>query len=161
MTGDVQTDVFTAAREKFNELFDSTDDPQELQEGICEILNTTIPTHAWVGIYMVEGSDLVLTAWRGPAATEHVRIPIGYGLCGWAAEHGESIVVDDVNKDDRYLQCFSQTKSEVVVPIMHNGEVLGEIDVDGDEIGAFGDDDRVLLEEVANRLGERISSQRI
>ena len=91
MTGKVQSEVFAEARGKFNELFNRTDNLQELHDGVCEILNTTIPTHNWVGIYLVEGNDLVLAAWRGPAPTEHVRIPIGYGLCGWAAEHGESI----------------------------------------------------------------------
>ena len=160
MTGQTQTEAFAKARQRFEDLFARTDDPTDLNEGVCEILITELPWHAWVGIYLVDGSDLVLDAWRGPAATEHTRIPIGYGLCGWAAEHGESIVVDDVSKDDRYLQCFSHTKSEVVVPIMHDGEVLGEIDVDGDEIGAFGDEDRALLEEVAGRLGERIVAAR-
>jgi L-methionine (R)-S-oxide reductase len=160
MTGQTQTQAFTRAREKFNDLFARTDNLDELYESVCAILNETIPTHNWVGIYLVEGPDLVLTAWRGPAATEHVRIPIGEGICGYAAAHAESIIVDDVNKDPRYLQCFTQTKSEIVVPIMHQGEVFGEIDVDGDELAAFGEDDRLLLEEVANRLGERIVSQR-
>jgi L-methionine (R)-S-oxide reductase len=160
MTGQTQTQAFTRAREKFNDLFARTDNLDELYESVCAILNESIPTHNWVGIYLVEGPDLVLTAWRGPAATEHVRIPIGEGICGYAAAHAESIIVDDVNKDPRYLQCFTQTKSEIVVPIMHQGEVFGEIDVDGDELAAFGEDDRLLLEEVANRLGERIVSQR-
>ncbi len=160
MASNTQTEAFARARKRFDDLFQKTDDPKQLNEDVCEILNTELPWHAWVGVYLVEGDELVLDAWRGPEATEHVRIPIGYGLCGYAAKHAESIVVDDVSKDDRYLQCFGHTKSEVVVPIMHGGEVLGEIDVDGDEIGAFGNDDRVLLEEVAGRLGERIAANR-
>jgi L-methionine (R)-S-oxide reductase len=160
VASNTQLEAFTKARQQFDELFNRTDDPSELNEGVCAILNTELPWHAWVGIYLVDGSDLVLDAWRGPEATEHTRIPIGYGLCGYAAAHAESIVVDDVSKDDRYLQCFGHTRSEVVVPIMHAGEVLGEIDVDGDEIGAFGEEDRVLLEEVAGRLGERIVASR-
>lgn len=160
MASSTQTEAFTRARKQFKELFSSTAEPARLNEGVCQILNTELPWHAWVGIYLVDGDDLVLDAWRGPEATEHTRIPIGYGLCGYAAKHAESIVVDDVSQDDRYLQCFGHTKSEVVVPIMHNGEVLGEIDVDGDEIGAFSESDRVLLEEVAGRLGERIAAHR-
>ncbi len=156
MAENPRAEAFSNARHRFENLFGSTGDPTELNEGVCDILNTELPWHSWVGIYLVEGDDLVLDAWRGPEATEHTRIPIGYGLCGYAAKHAESIVVDDVSKDDRYLQCFGYTKSEVVVPIMHDGEVLGEIDVDGTEIGAFDDDDRVLLEEVAGRLGERL-----
>jgi L-methionine (R)-S-oxide reductase len=160
MADNPRESAFSHARKRFETLFSTSDDPKELNEGVCDILNTELPWHAWVGIYLVEGDDLVLDAWRGPKATEHTRIPIGYGLCGYAAQHAESIVVDDVSKDDRYLQCFGHTKSEVVVPIMHDGEVLGEIDVDGDEIGAFNDEDRVLLEEVAGRLGERMVAHR-
>jgi L-methionine (R)-S-oxide reductase len=155
MTG-TETNVFQEAREKFDALVSRTDELQELYEGTCEILNSTIPTHNWVGIYLVEGSDLVLAAWRGPAPTEHVRIPIGYGLCGYAAEHAESIIVNDVSEDSRYLQCFSTTKSEIVVPIMYKDEVLGEIDVDGDDIDNYGSEDQELLEDMASRLGETI-----
>jgi L-methionine (R)-S-oxide reductase len=160
MTTQTKTARLSRANERFDELFAATNDPKALNEGVCQILNEETPWHAWVGIYLVEGDDLVLDAWRGPEATEHTRIPIGYGLCGYAAKHAESIVVDDVSKDDRYLQCFGHTKSEIVVPIMHDGVVLGEIDSDGDEIGAFGDDDRVLLEDVAARLGERLANAR-
>ena len=159
MTG-TETDIFRQARQKVNDLFAETDDLQRLYQGVCDILNTTVPTHNWVGIYLVDGSDLELAAWQGPAPTEHVRIPIGYGLCGYAAEHGESIIVNDVSQDPRYLQCFSHTKSEIVVPIMHAGEVLGEIDVDGDQLNNYSEQDQQLLEEIANRLGERIVSQR-
>jgi L-methionine (R)-S-oxide reductase len=160
MTGATEMRAFVRARERFDDLFGGTDDLDQIYEGVCAILNEEIPTHNWVGIYLVEGPDLVLAAWRGPAATEHVRIPIGQGICGYAAAHAESIIVDDVSKDDRYLQCFINTKSEIVVPIMHDGEVLGEIDVDGDRVGAFGEADRVLLEAVANQIGERMAAQR-
>ncbi len=151
------TDVYDLARERVDALFARTSDPHALCEGVCEILNTTIPTHSWVGIYLVEGSDLVLDAWRGPAATEHVRIPIGQGICGYAAAHKESIIVPDVAQDPRYLQCFLSTRSEIVVPIMHGDQVLGEIDVDGDEVNAFGAADQDLLEEIAARLGQALA----
>ena len=105
--------------------------------------------YSWVGIYLVEGDDLVLGPWRGPQATEHVRIPVGQGVCGAAAASGVTEVVDDVNADPRYLACFPSTRSEIVVPIAHQGRVVGEIDIDSDRPAAFGDDDRVLLERVA------------
>jgi L-methionine (R)-S-oxide reductase len=91
----------------------------------------------------------VLGPWRGPQATEHVRIPIGQGICGAAAATGRTEVVDDVHADDRYLACFPSTRSEIVVPIVYEGQVVGEIDVDSDAPAAFGDDDRELLERVA------------
>lgn len=112
------------------------------------------PGYSWVGIYWVEGADLVLGPWRGPQATEHTVIPIGRGICGAAAATGRTEVVDDVHADERYLACFASTRSEVVVPI-HNrdGVVIGEIDVDSDEPGAFSDHDIVALEDLARRLG--------
>ncbi len=64
--------------------------------------------------------------------------------------------MDDVNADPRYLACSVETRSEIVVPIMRDGEVLGEIDVDSDRVAAFGDADRRLLESVAELLAERL-----
>ena len=117
---------------------------QEAVEALQEIEH-----YSWVGIYLVEGDDLVLGPWRGPQATEHVRIPVGQGVCGAAAASGETEIVDDVNADPRYLACFPSTRSEIVVPISHGGRVVGEIDIDSDRPAAFGDEDRELLERVA------------
>ena len=119
-----------------------------LQEAV-EVLHDEVELYSWVGIYLVEGDDLVLGPWRGPQATEHVRIPVGQGVCGAAAASGETEVVDDVNADPRYLACFPSTRSEIVVPIAHDGRVVGEIDIDSDRPAAFGDADRELLERVA------------
>jgi len=118
-----------------------------LQEAV-EVLQE-IEHYSWVGIYLVEGEDLVLGPWRGPQATEHVRIPVGQGVCGAAAASGETEIVDDVNADPRYLACFASTRSEIVVPLAHDGRVVGEIDIDSDRPAAFGDEDRELLERVA------------
>ena len=119
-----------------------------LQEAV-EVLHDEVDHYSWVGIYLVEGDDLVLGPWRGPHATEHVRIPVGQGVCGAAAATGETEIVDDVNTDPRYLACFPSTRSEIVVPIVHNGRVVGEIDIDSDQPAAFGAEDRELLERVA------------
>ena len=125
---------------------------------VCRILRTARPHFNWVGVYMIEGGDtLVLKAWDGPAATEHVRIPIGQGICGLAAREARTVVVDDVNKDPRYLACFKQTRSEIVVPISTSGKVVGEIDVDSDKPAAFNLDDRKLLEAVAEELGRDVT----
>jgi GAF domain-containing protein len=78
-----------------------------------------------------------------------VRIPVGQGVCGAAAASGETEIVDDVNADPRYLACFPSTRSEIVVPIAHEGRIVGEIDIDSDRPAAFGQDDRVFLERVA------------
>jgi len=121
------------------------------REAMAKFLNANVPTYSWVGIYTVDGKDLVLDAWSGPAATEHVRIPIGKGVCGFAAKAGRTEIVSDVSKDPRYLQCFLSTKSEIVVPISSQGSVVGEIDIDGDQLDAFSSLDREFLEAVARK----------
>jgi L-methionine (R)-S-oxide reductase len=116
---------------------------------VVEVLHDRRQHYSWVGIYLVEGDDLVLGPWKGPEATEHVRIPIGQGICGAAAASGKTEVVDDVNADPRYLACFASTRSEIVVPIAYEGRVVGEIDIDSDKPAAFTEEDRIFLERVA------------
>ncbi len=142
-------DPYAVAEERLDRLFAETTERQALYDGVCRILNEEIPTHNWVGIYLVDGDELALAAWQGPQATEHVRIPVGQGICGAAAASGKTEVVDDVNADARYLACFPSTRSEIVVPIAYEGRVVGEIDIDSDTPAAFGDDDRAFLERVA------------
>jgi GAF domain-containing protein len=102
---------------------------------------------------MVDGDELELAAWAGQEETEHVRIPIGEGICGAAAASGETEIVPDVREDERFIACFPSTRSEIVVPIFRAGEVVGEIDVDSDELDAFDERDVRLLEWTAGRLG--------
>ena len=122
-----------------------------LQETV-EVLHDRFDDYSWVGIYLVDADDLVLGPWNGPQATEHVRIPVGQGVCGAAAASAETEVVDDVNADPRYLACFASTRSEIVVPVAHDGAVVGEIDIDSDRPAAFGDEDRAALERIALQI---------
>jgi len=134
-----------------NDLLGEIDEAADLQ-AVVDLLHDRVEHYSWVGIYLVEGDELVLGPWRGPQATEHVRIPVGQGVCGAAAASGETEVVDDVNADPRYLACFPSTRSEIVVPIARDGRVVGEIDIDSDQPAAFGDADRQLLERVAGLI---------
>ena len=119
------------------------------------ILKTTFPHYTWVGIYLLDGDELVLGPYLGKPSP-HTRIPLGRGICGAAAEAGTTIVVDDVNSDPRYLACSIETQSEIVVPILRGGTVLGEIDIDSDARAAFDPDDRQMLEAVAVILSEKL-----
>lgn len=119
---------------------------------VVKYLHDRFSKYSWVGIYWVEGTDLVLGPWGGPDATDHTRIPIGTGVCGAAAATGVIQVVADVSKDSRYLACFPSTRSEIVVPIFVRGTVIGEIDIDGNELNAFGPDDQQFLKKVAGLL---------
>jgi L-methionine (R)-S-oxide reductase len=121
---------------------------------VVDLLHGRVEAYSWVGIYFVEGDELVLGPWRGPEGTEHVRIPVGRGICGAAAASGETEIVDDVNADDRYLSCFLSTRSEIVVPILYDRLVVAEIDIDSNKPAAFGGDDRAFLERVAEVISE-------
>jgi GAF domain-containing protein len=121
-------------------------------ENVVEFLYKNFDYYSWVGIYIVEGNNLILGPWKGPHATEHTKIPIGTGICGSAAATGKTEIIADVNADDRYLSCFVSTKSEIVVPIKKDGKIVGEIDIDSDKKAAFTNDDSVFLEKIAEKI---------
>jgi len=127
---------------------------REKCQSICGCLRED-PRFDWVGIYWLKGKELILGPWSGRHATEHNRIPISEGICGAAVREDKTIIVDDVNKDPRYLSCFLETRSEIVTPIRKKGKIVGEIDVDGKDVAAFNDEDRKFLEAVADYIGEQ------
>ena len=124
-----------------------------LEQRIVELLRA-LPTYSSNFIYRLEGDTLVLDAFRGEA-TEHKRIPVGRGVCGTAVAENANQLIEDVNKLENYLCCSLKTKSEIVVLIRRNGEILGQIDVDGHEIGAFDKNDEAFLKELAAILADR------
>ena len=142
-------DVYRGALEAVDRIVNRESEADEVLRKTVDVLHDRVEHYSWVGIYLVEGDDLVLGPWKGPQATEHVRIPIGQGICGAAAASGVTEVVDDVNADNRYLACFVSTRSEIVVPIAYEGRVVGEIDIDSDVPAAFGPEDGAFLERVA------------
>lgn len=142
-------DAYRGALEAVDRIVNRESDADEVLRRVVELLHDRFEHYSWVGIYLVEDGELVLGPWKGPQATEHVRISIGQGICGAAAATGRTEVVDDVAADERYLACFPSTRSEIVVPIAYEGRVVGEIDIDSDQPAAFGKADRAYLERVA------------
>ena len=124
--------------------------PLQSLADVCRILQR-LPGYTGVYIYALEGDTLVLKAFHG-RPTEHTRIPAGRGICGASVQARASVIVADVGSDPRYLACNIQTRSEIVVPILRGNAYLAQIDVDSDDIGAFGADDEAFLAEVAERL---------
>lgn len=124
---------------------------------VCRFLRASFGQYGWVGVYRKEGGTLVLEAWDGARPTEHTRIPLEHGLCGRAAREGRTIVVDDVRTSPEYLACFLETRSEIVVPVLVGAEVVGEIDIDGDRVGAYDPSDQQFLEKVAPRLSDALA----
>jgi L-methionine (R)-S-oxide reductase len=134
-------------------------DPIRAMEVAVAALQQHLPAYSWVGVYLLDGNELVLGPFVGKPSP-HTRIPLGRGICGAAAVEKQTIIVDDVSKDKRYLACSPDTKSEIVVPILNGTDVLGEIDVDSDRSAAFDGRDRTLLESVAGLLADRMAATR-
>jgi putative methionine-R-sulfoxide reductase with GAF domain len=143
---------YSGAIEAIDRILNRGGEADEVLRAAVDILQQRVEHYSWVGIYFVEDAELVLGPWAGSEPTEHVRIPIGQGICGAAAASGQTEIVDDVHADSRYLACFPTTRSEIVVPIRWQGAVIGEIDVDSDRPAAFGSEDRSFLELVATRI---------
>lgn len=122
---------------------------------IANMANTAAMIHEtfgfwWTGFYIVKDGQLVLGPFQGPVAC--TRIPFGKGVCGTAWKRGESIVVPDVELFPGHIACSSLSRSEIVVPIIRNGEVVAVLDIDSKELACFDDTDRIWLEKIAALL---------
>ncbi len=104
----------------------------------------------WVGFYLVKNGELVLGPFQGPVAC--TRIQRGKGVCGtsWAKE--EIVIVDDVDAFPGHIACSSSSKSEIVLPLIKNGEVIGVLDVDSEHISHFDSTDKLNLQVIINLL---------
>lgn len=106
----------------------------------------------WTGFYLVRGEQLVLGPFQGPVAC--TRIPFGRGVCGTAWQRRETVVVPDVEAFPGHIACSSASRSEIVVPILRNGEVLGVLDIDSRELATFDDEDAAGLDAVCATLSK-------
>lgn len=125
----------------------------ELRKQAMTLLDE-LPTYNWSGIYRLEGDTLVLDEYVG-AHTDHDRIPVGRGVCGTAVAEDRNQVIEDVRELSNYLACSVQTRSEIVVLIRQGDTVLGQIDIDGHEVGAFDATDEAFLTEMGEILAAR------
>ena len=101
----------------------------------------------WTGFYRVIGEQLVLGPFQGPVAC--TRIGFGKGVCGTAWKERKSIVVEDVEQFPGHIACSSESKSEIVVPLLKNSEVIGVLDIDSEYLATFDAVDREWLEQIA------------
>ncbi len=108
----------------------------------------------WIGFYIVKDSELHVGPFQGSAAC--YRIKKGKGVCGTAWKDATTQVVPDVELFPGHIACSSDSRSEIVVPIMVNGEVYGVLDIDSDELATFDDTDRIYLEKMMSILAEAI-----
>ncbi len=108
----------------------------------------------WAGFYLYKRGELVLGPFQGKPAC--IRIPLGRGVCGTAAQRGETLCVPDVHLFPGHIACDGASASEIVVPLFRDGRLLGVLDIDSPIKARFGDAERALLEEFAGILSARI-----
>jgi len=148
-------------RNEVRHLADAAPTAHDLMHRMVKLLHERVLKYNWVGFYMLEpGAQppvLVLGAFEG-AMTPHTRIPLNQGICGAAASSGQTVVVDDVSKDSRYLACSLETKSEIVVPIFIHGQVVGELDIDSHFPAAFTEEHQDLVQYCATLVGKKLET---
>ena len=122
---------------------------------ICQLLDQEISYFNWTGFYFKNGDkeELILGPYVG-AETDHTVIPFGKGICGQVAVSNETFVVPDVHEQDNYLSCSIDTKAEIVVPIIKNGENIGQIDIDSHTLDPFTAEDREMLEWLCDEIAK-------
>lgn len=115
----------------------------------------------WVGIYLLNPEENVLWLhnYLGPA-TQHAKIPVGQGVCGTAVLEKKNQNVADVTQVENYLACSPDTRSELVVLIRAGDEILGQIDIDSHQQGAFTEQDEEAIQAVADKLAEVLMAER-
>ncbi len=142
----------TEANRVLSRLLDAareTRDPRLLGEHLVRDLRETLPQASWAGIYWLRGDELVLGPYAGPP-TEHTTIPVGRGVCGRAVRDDDDQVVTDVREAEDYLACSPTVRSEIVVLLRADGRVIGQIDLDSERLGAFGEGDHCVLRTIAD-----------
>ena len=123
-------------------------------------IKTADDRYDWVGIYLVgEGEELLLHNYVGEP-TLHAKIPVGTGICGRAVAQRRNFNVKDVSKDEDYIACSPDTKSELVILIRAGDEIFGEIDIDSDQAAAFNEEDEIAVISIADKLAEQLAAER-
>ncbi len=130
-------------------------DPIANTANFAALVYHALPDLNWVGFYLLRGDELVLGPFQGQPAC--IRIPLGKGVCGSAAQQRTTLVVPDVHQFPGHIACDARSRSEVVVPLLAGDRLLGVLDVDSPVLARFTEEDRHGLERLAAILVERIA----
>jgi GAF domain-containing protein len=120
---------------------------------IVSVLKYTFDYYLWVGFYFIDDknkNELVLGPFQGRVAC--TRLKSGKGVCGTSVEKKETLIVEDVSIFPGHIACDTESKSEIVIPVIKNGEVEAVLDVDSDRLSAFDQTDKKYLEELVKNI---------
>ena len=137
-------ELLQALQEQARALLHGERDPVANAANVSSLIFHTLPGLNWAGFYWMKGGELVLGPFQGKPAC--VRIALGKGVCGTAARERRTIVVPDVEKFPGHIACDSASRSELVVPVMHDGRVVGVLDLDSPSLARFDDEHARALE---------------
>ena len=129
--------------EQIRALTEGESDSIAVMANVCAAIHETMGFF-WTGFYRVQGNELVLGPFQGPVACMHIAF--GRGVCGTAWQRQETIVVPDVEQFPGHIACSSLSRSEIVVPVFREGEVVAVLDIDSECLATFDDTDRHYLE---------------
>ncbi|WP_301109133.1 GAF domain-containing protein [Sporosarcina sp.] len=156
------TDYSSNPKEKYTQLASQlnaliSDEPNVYANlsNASALLNQFFDRINWVGFYLMDNTELVLGPFQGLPAC--IRIPLGRGVCGTVAQTKKGLVVPDVNAFPGHIACDAASRSEVVVPLVKDGEVFGVLDIDSPELNRFTDEDLAGLTVVADVLMKHIN----
>jgi GAF domain-containing protein len=138
-----KTDTYRQLHEQMSALFVGERDGLANAANMAALLYEALPDLNWVGFYFLRGRELVLGPFQGKVAC--VRIALGQGVCGTAAERRETVVVPDVHAFPGHIACDAASRSEIVVPLIQDGQLLGVLDLDSPQLDRFDHEDRAGL----------------
>jgi L-methionine (R)-S-oxide reductase len=151
-----KAELYRALIEAADALTAGEPDPIANMANVAALLFEALPDLNWAGFYRNVGGELVLGPFQGRAAC--IRIPFGKGVCGTAAASLEPQLVDDVEAFPGHIACDSASRSELVVPLVHAGELIGVLDLDSPQLGRFDADDLAGCLELARLLAPRLAA---
>jgi len=146
--GTSKSELYEQICEQLNELLGSETNFVANAANASALLYKSLPDVNWVGFYIAQGKELVLGPFQGNPAC--ARIPFGKGICGTAAAKETTLVIPDVSQFAGHIACDTDSRSEIVVPLLNWGKTLGVLDIDSASVNRFDDDDREGIESVVS-----------
>ena len=148
-----KTPLYTLLLQQLESVLSATTDPVANMANTAAVLFNGLPDLNWAGFYVLRGRELVLGPFQGKTAC--VRIALGKGVCGTAAQTGQTQHVEDVHQFPGHIACDSASNSEMVVPIFKDSSVWGVLDVDSPKLARFTPQDKAFLEQAVALFAEK------
>ena len=148
-TSDMKTEKYQLIYKQVQSLLEGETDMTANMANICALLYREFGFW-WTGFYRVCGEELVLGPFQGPVAC--TRIPFSKGVCGSSWQRAETIVVPDVEEFPGHIACSSESRSEIVVPVWKNNQIIAVLDIDSEHLATFDTTDKIWLEKIVSLL---------